>query len=126
MSYSKPIQPQKPKTIGSMYINVPKNSPPEMKDELFDIFQTLQSMKAYFSISISDGRGGYVKFRGLPNQFKKDPKSQRTDSDFYVVRQEDNFQQSRGGYNSAPKQQNWQRRPAPAPAQDDDDIPSFG
>lgn len=65
---------QKPKGVGSAYINVAKESPQELQDELNGIIQFLTENKAYLSISILRADGQYAKLTGFFNEYKRSDK----------------------------------------------------
>lgn len=68
-------QSQQPKSVGSIYVNLPKTATGDDKQTIADICDTLNAMKAYFSISMKNTAGGYDKFSGFVNNYKKDDKS---------------------------------------------------
>lgn len=66
---------QQPKNVGSIYLNLPENASAQDRQDKINILSALNDMKAYFSISLKNEQGGYDKFTGFVNTYKKDDKS---------------------------------------------------
>lgn len=101
-------QQQKPKSVGSAYINVAKDAPQALKDEIAGIVGFLTESKAYLSISVLRSDGQYAKLTGFFNEFKRNPQ----DPDVVIRNSIKATQTKQGGY--AKKSYG---RPAPAPQQ---------
>lgn len=62
------------KNIGSMYINVPKDTDSEVEERVKKGVEFFKKNKVRFSVSLRNDEGGYTKLTGFFNDFKKSDK----------------------------------------------------
>lgn len=63
-------KPQKPKAIGSIYVNAKKNSDEDTQDTIAQAVEALKEAGAVLNLSIKKADGSYAKFIGFFNGYK--------------------------------------------------------
>ena len=106
MGDNKPVKSEASKSIGSMYLNAPKDAPDEVKEALEKFRNWMSKNKCYISLSFKRADDGYDKYVAFVNTFKKE----RKDRDFSIMKSE--------AGSAVPQKK-------AAAAKSDDDIPNF-